>query len=84
LLQTLELKMSNQARRRASKSSVPAPAPRQPASGTFPAAPARGLAEALLEALEQLEKAKLATTHRENAADDDEDPARRLGARRRA
>lgn len=56
------------------------PAQRGAASGTFPVAQERGLADALLEALERLEKAKLATTQRENPADDDEDPTRRLGA----
>lgn len=58
--------------------SKPAPATwRQPASGTFPVEPARGLAEALLDALEQLEQAKLQTTRRTNPDDDDEDPTRR-------
>lgn len=58
--------------------SHPSPAAsRQPASGTFPVQPARGLAEALLEALEQLERANLQTTRRTNPDDDDEDPTRR-------
>jgi hypothetical protein len=85
LLQSKRFKMSNQARRRASKSKAPQAPQRQPASGTFPAAPTRGLADALLEALEQLERAKLATAQRENTEDDeDEDPTLRLDTRRRS
>ena len=50
---------------------------RRPATGSFPAERTRGLTEALLEALEKLERAKLQTTGRTNPEDDDEDPTRR-------
>ena len=74
--------MSNSARRPASKRFSEERAPRRAGSGRFPIAPERGLADALLDALERLERARLATTHRENPDDDDEDPTRRVGAPR--
>jgi len=43
----------------------------------LPAKRSRGLAEALRQALEELEAERLQTTRRVNAADDDEDPTRR-------
>jgi hypothetical protein len=46
-------------------------------SGTFPAERAYGLADALRDALEELEAERLHTTRRGNQADDDEDPTRR-------
>ncbi len=50
---------------------------RRPVSGNYPAARDRGLKEALVDALEQLEAARLQTTRRTNQSDDDEDPTRR-------
>lgn len=52
-------------------------------NGTLPSSRsrgARGLAEALRRAQEELEAERLQTTGRVNAADDDEDPTRRGGS----
>jgi hypothetical protein len=50
--------------------------------GDFPLARSHGLAEALRQALDELEAERLQTTRRANPADDDEDPTRRAGVRR--
>ena len=50
--------------------------------GSFPPARSQEPAEALRQALDDLEAERLRTTGRTNSADDDEDPTRRASARR--